>query len=44
MKLKPIPALAVGFATAMLALLPIWQLMVVSLLMRAMAAALGVLF
>jgi len=43
MKLKAIPVLAVGFATTVLALLPIWQLMAVSHLMHAMAAALAAL-
>jgi hypothetical protein len=43
MKLKAIPVLAIGFATAVLALLPVWQLMVVSLLTHAMAAALAAL-
>jgi len=43
MKLKAIPVLAIGFATAVLALLPVWQLMVVSHLMHAMADALAAL-
>jgi hypothetical protein len=43
MKLKAIPVLAIGLATAVLALLPVWQLMVVSLLTHAMADALAAL-
>lgn len=43
MRLKTIPVLAIGFATAVLALLSVWQLMAVSLLTHAMAAALAAL-